>query len=303
MGNLSSTEMSSTRYAHDLMGQVVRLQDQVKEIQHIVKLQVPDQQVNLGGNAAMDETNVENNPYSRLMRLNRTSAVNNYETVQALSVAIIGIGGIGGVVAEMLTRSGVGKLWLIDKGTVDPTHLNRMLFRPEHVGLSKTQAAKATLAGLNSHVAVETFAVDILAAGAVELVEQRLEMGGLEGDEPVDMIISCLDNRDARLIVHQIRQNLGRPWFDAGTFPDGLSGCVQYMPEGTNCLEFAIDLADQGTGFQPSMATTTSILGGIVAQNCLKLHLKFGVLPRYTGMNTMDNSCTMEPPKECTPLV
>ena len=68
------------------------------------------------------------------------------------------------------------------------------------------------------------------------------------------------------------------------------TGCVQYMPEGTNCLEvsshasgahcvlcakrvcvkFAIDLADQGTGFQPSMATTTSILGGIVAQNCLK---------------------------------
>ena len=82
------------------------------------------------------------------MRLNRTSAVNNYEvpahpaidadmsgaqTVQALSVAIIGIGGIGGVVAEMLTRSGVGKLWLIDKGTVDPTHLNRYSTMEWHV--------------------------------------------------------------------------------------------------------------------------------------------------------------------------
>jgi len=162
---------SSTRYAHDLMGQVVRLQDQVKEIQHIVKLQVPDSVTNLGGNAAMDETNVENNPYSRLMRLNKTSAITNYECVQSLSIAIIGLGGIGGAVAEMLCRSGVGKLWLIDKGTVNPTHLNRMLFRPEHVGLSKTQAAKATLAGLNSHVAVETFAVDVLAQGANELVQ------------------------------------------------------------------------------------------------------------------------------------
>ena len=81
---------------------------------------------------------------SRLMRLNKTSAITNFEvlpalppqplccaepvppqSVQSLSVAIIGLGGIGAVTAEMLTRSGVGKLWLIDRGTVDPVHLNR----------------------------------------------------------------------------------------------------------------------------------------------------------------------------------
>merc|ERR1711907_870664 len=167
---MGSKSRIMSKHAQDLMGQVVRLQDQVKEIQHIVKLQVPTNTHELGGSACMDEKVIEGNPYSRLMRLNKTSAISNYECVQQLSVAIIGIGGIGAVAAEMLARSGVGKLWLFDRGTVSPIHLNRMLYRPEHVGLSKTQATKATLTALNPHISVETFNVDVLAEDAVGMV-------------------------------------------------------------------------------------------------------------------------------------
>ena len=111
------SKMSSTRYAHDLMGQVVRLQDQVKEIQHIVKLQVshlgcalehaltpalsgprpasqPWRQRSYGRDQRGEQPLQVNahligfcfdqcvDPiwcHSRLMRLNRVSAVNNYE--------------------------------------------------------------------------------------------------------------------------------------------------------------------------------------------------------------------------------
>lgn len=73
-----------SRQAQDLMGQVTRLQDQVrpphqprctgaaehycgqvKEIQHIVKLQVATNTNDLGGSACMDEKVVEGNPYRR----------------------------------------------------------------------------------------------------------------------------------------------------------------------------------------------------------------------------------------------
>ena len=56
----------------------------------------------------------DDNPYSRLMALKRMGVVKNYEDIRTFSVLIIGVGGIGSVVAEMLTRCGIGKLLLFD---------------------------------------------------------------------------------------------------------------------------------------------------------------------------------------------
>ena len=52
----------------------------------------------------------DSNPYSRLMALKRMGVVNNYEQIRQRSVAVVGIGGVGSVVAEMLTRCGIGKV-------------------------------------------------------------------------------------------------------------------------------------------------------------------------------------------------
>jgi len=44
--------------------------------------------------------------------------VNNYEKIKKFTVVIIGVGGVGSVVAEMLTRCGIGKLIIYDYDTV-----------------------------------------------------------------------------------------------------------------------------------------------------------------------------------------
>lgn len=49
-------------------------------------------------------------PCSRLMALKRMGVVENFERVRDLTVAVVGVGGVGSVVAEMLTRCGVGKV-------------------------------------------------------------------------------------------------------------------------------------------------------------------------------------------------
>ena len=36
--------------------------------------------------------------------------IENYEKIQELTIAIVGIGGVGSVTAEMLTRCGIGKV-------------------------------------------------------------------------------------------------------------------------------------------------------------------------------------------------
>lgn len=88
---------------------------------------------------------VDSNPYSRLMALKRMGIVDNYEKIRDLSVLIVGLGGIGSVAAEMLTRCGIGKLIMYDYDTVEIANMNRLFFRPEQAGMTKTAAAKQTL--------------------------------------------------------------------------------------------------------------------------------------------------------------
>jgi len=60
-------------------------------------------------------------------------------------VAIVGIGGVGSVAAEMLVRCGVGVLLLYDYDKVELANMNRLFFRPDQCGMTKTDAAADTL--------------------------------------------------------------------------------------------------------------------------------------------------------------
>ena len=97
------------------------------------------------------------NPYSRLMALKRMGVVSNYEEIRSFTLVIVGIGGIGSVVAEMLTRCGIGKLILYDYDRVELANMNRMFYLPSHEGLAKVEAAKKSLADINPDVEIETF--------------------------------------------------------------------------------------------------------------------------------------------------
>jgi ubiquitin-like modifier-activating enzyme 5 len=68
---------------------------------------------------------VDTNPYSRLMALKRMGIVENYEQIRDATCIIVGVGGVGSVVAEMLTRSGIGKLILYD---YDKVHFISTIF-------------------------------------------------------------------------------------------------------------------------------------------------------------------------------
>lgn len=49
------------------------------------------------------------------------------EIMKNSTVAVLGIGGVGGMAVEALARSGIGRLILIDKDTVDITNVNRQI--------------------------------------------------------------------------------------------------------------------------------------------------------------------------------
>ena len=50
-----------------------------------------------------------------------------FSRLQQAHVLVAGMGGVGSMAAEMLCRSGIGKLTIVDGDTVQPGNLNRQL--------------------------------------------------------------------------------------------------------------------------------------------------------------------------------
>ena len=149
----------------------------------------------------------DDNPYSRLMALKRMGVVSNYESIRTFSVLIVGIGGIGSVVAEMLTRCGIGKLLLFDYDKVELANMNRMFYLPSHEGLAKVDAAKKSLLDINPDVEIETFNMNICTLENYDKVIDRITHGGLDGGR-VSVVLSCVDNYAARMALNKMCNEL-----------------------------------------------------------------------------------------------
>ena len=79
------------------------------------------------------------------MALQRLGVVEDYTAIRQFTVVVVGVGGVGSVVAEMLTRCGIGKLILYDYDRVELANMNRMFYLPSHAGMAKVEAARASL--------------------------------------------------------------------------------------------------------------------------------------------------------------
>ncbi len=68
-------------------------------------------------------------------------------------VAVVGLGGVGSAAAEMLARSGIGNLLLLDSDIVNPTNKNRQLIALEStLGYSKCQVMAERLEDINPDI-------------------------------------------------------------------------------------------------------------------------------------------------------
>jgi len=167
----------------------------------------------------------DDNPYSRLMALKRMGVVSNYESIRSFSVLIVGVGGIGSVVAEMLTRCGIGKLLLFDYDRVELANMNRMFYLPQHQGLAKVDAARKSLQEINPDVEIECHNMNICTIDNYEKFKDRILQGGLQGDR-VSIVLSCVDNYAARMTINRACNELDKVWFESGVSENAMSGHI-----------------------------------------------------------------------------
>ncbi|MER9315676.1 molybdopterin-synthase adenylyltransferase MoeB [Mesorhizobium sp. M0659] len=105
-------------------------------------------------------------------------------------VLVIGAGGLGAPVLEYLAAAGVGTLGIVDDDIVSLSNLQRQVIHAtDTVGTAKTESAKAAIARINPHVAVELHDFRLTADNAAVLVARY------------DVVVDGSDNFETRYVV------------------------------------------------------------------------------------------------------
>lgn len=112
------------------------------------------------------------------------------QKLKASRVLVIGAGGLGSPAILYLAAAGIGTLGIIDDDRVSLSNLQRQIVHDTaHVGLSKVESAKETVARINPHVTVRTHDVRLTAANAVEILSEY------------DLVVDGSDNFATRYLV------------------------------------------------------------------------------------------------------
>ena len=128
--------------------------------------------------------------YSRHLILPEVT-LEGQKRLKAASVLMIGTGGLGAPVSLYLAAAGVGRIGLVDFDIVDHSNLQRqVLFSTDDVGVSKLEAAKARLQGINPYVQIDTYEARLSSQNAAELVAEY------------DIVVDGTDNFPTRYCVN-----------------------------------------------------------------------------------------------------
>lgn len=169
--------------------------------------------------------------YSRQMRFEGIG-LEGQVAIRQSKVLLCGCGALGTVLADTLTRAGVGMIRIVDRDFVDLSNLQRqVLFDEQDVRdhLPKAIVAANKLGKVNSDVAIEAHVADIDWRNIRELATG------------VDLILDGTDNFEVRFLINDVSLELGIPWVYAGCV--GSHGqTMAIFPHESACLRCVIEI-------------------------------------------------------------
>ena len=227
------------------------------------------------------------------------------DVVRNATVMVVGAGALGNEVIKNLALMGIGNILICDFDTIEDSNLSRsVLFRESDNGNRKVDAAAKAAKELNPDVNVKAWHGDINA-----------EMG-LGVFRHVDVIIGCLDNREARLSIDRFSQFINRPWVDGAI--QELMGIVRVFWPGRGAnyectltdydyqmisLRYSCPLLARDNVLQgnvPTTPTSASIVAAFQTQEALKLIHNMEVEP---GVAMLINGLTNDVYKTEYPVI
>jgi len=230
------------------------------------------------------------------------------EKVQNAKVMVVGAGALGNEVIKNLTLMGVGHLFIVDFDKVEAANLSRsILFREGDDNRSKAEIAAARAKSINPDVHVQYMNGDVTTQLGLGIIRR------------MDVIIGCLDNREARLAVNRFCYWVNKPWVD-GAIQELLGLMRVFVPGQGACYECTLTeqalrdlsmryscplLARQNIllGKVPTTPTIASIIGGMQSQEALKLingmPVEPGKVTHFNGMVNEMHTTAYSPRDDC----
>lgn len=198
----------------------------------------------------------------------------NQDRLKTARVLVVGAGALGNEVVKNLALLGIGSIDIVDLDVIERSNLARcVMFREADNTEPKATVLAARVATLNP---------DCRAVGHVA----RVQTFGIGWLREFDVVIGALDNREARLWVNQACRKLGQTWIDGAI--EGVRGVVKVFPPTGACYECTLGEVDRAilakrracsllsedemlAGKVPTTATTSSVIGGLQAQEAVRL--------------------------------
>ena len=115
---------------------------------------------------------------------------NNF-VLQSKKVIIFGVGGVGGYVVEMLARTGIGEIAIVDFDIVSESNINRQIIADTNsVGKLKVECFKQRILSINPNCKVSAF--------AEKVDESNVQNFNLKN---YDYVIDCIDMLSGKIAL------------------------------------------------------------------------------------------------------
>lgn len=230
------------------------------------------------------------------------------DKVASARVMVVGAGALGNEVIKNLALMGVGNIFIVDFDNIEAANLSRsILFRESDNRRKKAEVAAAQAKSINPQINVQFFNGDITSSLGLGIIRR------------MDVIIGCLDNREARLALNRFCYWMNKPWVD-GAIQELLGLARVFVPGQGACYECTLTeaairdlslryscplLARQNIllGKVPTTPTIASIIGGIQSQEALKLihnmPVEAGKVIHFNGLNNEMHTTAYSPREDC----
>lgn len=177
------------------------------------------------------------------------------------TVTIVGLGALGSVSSEILCRTGVGRLVLIDRDIVEPSNLQRQtLFNQKDIGLSKAVQASVHLNKINPELTFDPLPVDLTYKNIKESVKG-------------DLLLDCTDNLETRYLINEFCIENKLRWVHGAAV--GATGVVKVFLPGEPCFRclYSDSRSAETCGTAGILTTTAFVTGTVQALEALKILL------------------------------
>jgi adenylyltransferase/sulfurtransferase len=184
------------------------------------------------------------------------------QTLSEKHVVVIGGGGLGSNSANILVRTGIGSIDIIDDDLLDLTNLHRTsLFNEKDIGKLKCQILEEKLQHVNSEVTVRG-------------IKKRITKENIESTlTNADIILDGTDNMKTRFLINEIAIKNNIPWIYAGvhTTIGMVMGIISKQTPCLVCISHSIE--ENKISEIPVMSNIPVIIASIQVTEAMKILL------------------------------